>query len=235
MPTTLMNMSYLNVKSIELALVRVNNESPEHRTSTVTNGLLNYYFARDKFAITPEQKQGSNRRPDLSLERVENNSLVYHAGIELKSHKGDSFSKAANQLQEAITETIDSTNKYTVYAIIVKGKSIGFFVYYSYASLLDENGITNYEGFMPINFVIPFSALVALNNNAYNDLDYANYMSNFPLVPSDSITLTELGVRSNDDFKFPFIWDLTNLKHVPYIQAMFQNMASHTPIDIIKD
>ena len=204
-------MLYSEIKGIQLALARVKNNAAEHITSTVTNGLANHYFTSNKFTITPEARQGNEARPDYVIERIHNNNLVIHIAIEIKSHSGDSFQKAAEQLQSAITETmVEGDNEtYCIYAIIVKGTRIAFFVYYSYASELDEQGINNYKGFIPINFEIPRSALNELNdnsNNPFTDTDYNNYLNNFPLnVPRDAISLTQLNVQSDSYFRFPYI------------------------------
>lgn len=50
-------MKYLSIEPLKAALMRVNQSTQEHRTGTVASGLLNNYYPKESYIITPEQIQ----------------------------------------------------------------------------------------------------------------------------------------------------------------------------------
>ena len=117
-------MSYILSNSFRIALQRISPNSDEHRTGTVTNGLLNHYFNANKFAVTPESIGSNQKRPDYLVESVQGNHFTEHAVAEIKSQSGDSFGSAADQVIEAITETLDLQGNYTIFVVLVKGRFV---------------------------------------------------------------------------------------------------------------
>ena len=70
-------MKYLSVPTITRALHRIfQGNTNEHRTSSATSGLLHNYFSKDKYIITPEQIQYSQRIPDYTIEKLKDGELV---------------------------------------------------------------------------------------------------------------------------------------------------------------
>lgn len=227
-------MIYLLVNGIRVALNRVNNNSTENRTSTVTNGLLNHYFKSDRFTITPGVMQNNRKRPDFLVERIENDTLLHHVVVEDKSHTGYSFWKAADQVIDTITETIDAQGNYTIFVVLCKGIKIGFFVYHSYASLLDECGVLNYNGLVPLNYVVSLVSFNELSDPVNASSDYIAHRNSLSNIITNSIDLTTLGVETNEYFKFPCIWNLLNENHANHVHNLFQHMANNKPSSIAR-
>ncbi len=68
------------------------------------------------------------------------------------------------QLYHAILSTVDSKAlDLSVYAWAVKGSKIAFFQFYPYQTLLDENGIIHYKGFVLLNYLIPQKEYFEIN------------------------------------------------------------------------
>lgn len=151
-------MKYFNITTITRALHRIyEGNTNEHRTSSATSGLLHNYFPIDKFLITPEQTQiVSMRRPDYTIENLENGDFTFHLSVVVKSLINSNFSLIMDQLHDTILHAVDYTGgTFSVFVIAMKGSKIAFFQFCSYASLLDEYGITNNKGFIALNYRIP--------------------------------------------------------------------------------
>lgn len=74
------NMKYLSLSTINKALHRIYEANTnEHRTGTAASGLLHHYFPIRKYIVTPEQiQEGSNRKPDITVEKYKNGDLSPH-------------------------------------------------------------------------------------------------------------------------------------------------------------
>lgn len=235
---------YSSVKPIKIAIDRVHNSHPhEHRTGTVTSGLLNHYFPKEKYIITPEQIQISNKRPDFTVERLEGDKLVPHLFVEIKSLINSNFSDILDQLSETISQTVDSMgieNNLAVFVIAIKGTKIAFYEYHSYVTLLDEFFVPNYNGFIPIGFNIPFKEFSDINseyiaNNPKSDLaEYGKHIFKVN-VPNIIEKLLELKVESTSKIDHPHIWDLLNKEHENYVHELFMHTANKTAGNDIKD
>jgi hypothetical protein len=154
-----MKYLYSSVKTINVALHRIVDSdcTKEHRTSTATNSLLTNYFPLQKYTVTPEQVQPiSGKKPDYSIERLDNNdTLVSHAFVEVKSLINSNFNNIMDQLCDSILTSVDCAGgNFSVYVIAMKGIHIAFFQFYSFIPLLDDYGIEHYKGFIPLNQLI---------------------------------------------------------------------------------
>jgi hypothetical protein len=201
-------MKYLSVKPIVVALHRILDASntKEHRTGTGTSGLLQNYFPINGFVTTPEQiQESSNKRPDFSVERLENDKLVPHVFVEVKSIvNSENFDDILDQLETAVLETVDlSGGKFTIFIFAMKGVKAAFLEYHTFQSLLDENGIVNYKGFIPLNYNIPEDKFFNINENS-QPVDYFIY-ENRTSVPTEPEQLRALGVESSSKIKHPYI------------------------------
>ena len=107
----------------------------------------------------------------------------------------------------------------------MKGFKIAFFIYSSYPDLLSENGIPNYNGFIPINQLLTAQQTMKINNwNAYEHFLY---------LTQHSEILTE--VESTGAITHPHIWDLLNKDHREHIDNLFMMMKDSTPGKFIND
>ncbi len=224
-------MKYLSVKTIEVALNRIvmGDNTFEHRTGTAANSLVTHYFPLSKFTCTPEQIQDlSNKKPDLSIERLCGENLVPHCFVELKSVIRSNFDDILDQLYDTILNTVDfQDGLFSTFVIAMKGTEIAFFQFYSYISLLDEYNIAHYKGFIPLNQLIPAYPYGDINDK-HELIDYLKYISKYTMA-TDSNKLTNLGVKSTHKIPFPHIWNLLNKDHENHVHELFMNMANNIP------
>jgi hypothetical protein len=224
-------MKYLSVKTIEVALNRIvmGDNTFEHRTGTAANSLVTHYFPLSKFTCTPEQIQDlSNKKPDLSIERLCGENLVPHCFVELKSVIRSNFGDILDQLYDTILNTVDfQDGLFSTFVIAMKGTEIAFFQFYSYISLLDEYNIVHYKGFIPLNQLIPAYPYGDINDK-HELIDYLKYISKYPMA-TDANKLSNLGVKSTHQIPFPHIWNLLNKDHENHVHELFMNMANNIP------
>jgi len=228
-------MKYLSVKTIEVALNRIvmGDNTFEHRTGTAANSLVTHYFPLSKFTCTPEQVQVlSNRKPDLSIERLCDDRLVPHCFVELKSLVRSNFGDILDQLYDTILSTVDlHDGSFSAFVIAMKGTEIAFFQFYSFISLLDEYNIEHYKGFIPLNKLLLYPEFSSINDK-YDIMEYCRYMSKYPMATNFD-QLSNLGVKSTPQIPFPHIWNLLNKNHENHVHELFMNMVNNNPgVDI---
>ncbi len=237
-------MKYFNISSLNrsIANIREGSNTQEHTTGKATLGLLRNYFSVQDFGITAEQIQEfTNKRPDFSVEKYIplKDMFIPHCYVEVKSLINSSFGKIVNQLADTIIVAVDEyanfSGNYSVYMIGMKGTKIAFYMYHSFSSLLDDYGIVNYRGFIPLNYLIPFDQYSSLN-------------SDFPLVQqtydlykqrltfnTDSQILSQLGALHTDDISHPHMLDLVNENHKNDIHNMFKYVVKQNPNVIFRN
>jgi hypothetical protein len=131
----------------------------EHHVGTWATTMIVKHFV-DTYLITPEKRDSNtNKKPDITIEIVEYDqdesglsaiTTKLHVVCEFKKVKGHVFEKILKQMSDSIYQTADFTGDYEVFAIAQRGLDIGFFEYFNYKSMLDEEGIENFDGFVPI-------------------------------------------------------------------------------------
>lgn len=86
----------------------------------------------------------------------------------------------------------------------MKGTKIAFFEFHSFVSLLDEYGIKNYNGFVPLSFRMPGEAFFEVNKDLgiTNLIKYLKYRFELD-IPLD--VLKRLGVQSTTNIPHPHI------------------------------
>ncbi len=223
-------MKYISINTINRALHRVHEaNTQEHITGTPASGLLQHYFPLNKYKTTPEQIQAmSRRRPDFSVERLENDEkFIPHLFVERKSLVNSNFNDIMDQLYGTVLETLDiGDSDFSVFIIAMKGTKIAFFEFHSFVSLLDEYGINNYKGFVPLTYRMEGESFFGINNDwgVTNLIKYPRYRSELD-IPID--VLNRLGVQSTTKIPHPHIWDLLNKDHENYIHELFRHMANN--------
>lgn len=234
-------MKYFNIQSINDSVVRIkrSNITHEHVTGTVANELSRFYFPVGKFTITPEQIQaGTNKRPDLSIEKycpklVFENRFVPHCFVEVKSLVNSNIHNILDQLHDTVLIAIDhmgkTTGNFSTFMIAIKGVKIAFLTYHNVSSLLDDYGIYNYKGFIPLNYKIPKDQFMDLNSSfALRENIYNRYCRGMGF-PTNSVILSALGVENTNSLQHPYIFDLSIESHRKHIHLMFMYMVENTP------
>lgn len=223
-------MKYFNIEALNRSITRIREGgvTHEHVTGTAGLGLARNYFPVDKFAITAEQIQVfTNKRPDLAIEKyiTATKEFVPHCFIEFKSLISSSMPKIMDQLFDTLFVALDAhgnlSGSYSVFMIAIKGTKIAFYTYHSFASLLSENGIINYKGFIPLNYIIPKD-------------NYLEYHAGYPSpeniydaykakrdFTTNSLILNQLGALPTDNIVHPHVLDLLNDLHKEDIHKMF--------------
>lgn len=229
-------MKYFNLDVIKgaISLIKDGNDTREHVTSRATSGMLSFYFRpENSFIITPEQTQLGGKRPDYTIERFNlgTTEFIHHCFVEVKSLVNSNIGNILNQLHDTVLFTMDHSGNYSAFMIAVKGTKIAFYTYHTFSSLLDENGILHYKGFIPLNYQIPSVNYIGINE--CNLLNYDNYVRLQKFHTSSSY-LSDLGALSNDNIKHPHILDLLNEKHKEEIHRMFLHVVENTS-NIFKD
>jgi hypothetical protein len=135
-----------------LAELAAQNGKLEYLTSRITLQLLRIHFSPEHWSIVAEYYTEEAKKPDYVVEKIENNKLTPHIFVECKSKKGDSFNKAVHQLTEASQITADElSGNYSLWFIVTRNDKIGFYLYSNDRSNLEEDGIPNYNGAIPVN------------------------------------------------------------------------------------
>jgi hypothetical protein len=196
------NMKYLSIKTIKVALHRIldGNCTMEHRTATAADSLVHHYFPLQKFTCTLEQTQPfSNKRPDISIERLEGEELVHYCFVEYKGLENSNFNSILDQLHDTILETVDfQGGSFSVFIIAMKGVKIAFYQFYSFESLLDEYNVQHYRGFVPLNKLMSAYQYFDINDKR-SLIDYLKYISKYS-VPTNVRELERIGgVESGED------------------------------------
>lgn len=240
-----MKYFYWSIGALNASIVRIRegNITQEHRTSSACLGLVRHYFPIDRYVVTPEQIQEfTNKKPDLSIEKyIENDSsFIPHCFVEVKSIIGKSINSIPDQLFETLFVAIDdfgsNTGNYSVFMLAMKGTKIAFYVYHSFASELDANGIINYKGFIPLNYLIPEAEFLSYTGDTpVREWAYETYKNKLRDIVTDPKILSDLGALGTDKIDHPHILDLLNDKHKEHIHNMFEYFANESPNKIFRN
>jgi len=227
-------MKYFNIQALNSSIRRIvdGDVTQEHRTGTVALGLSRNYFSVDKFAITPEQIQGfSNKRPDLAIEKFIPRLDIFrpHCYVEVKSLVNSNFYNIISQLSTTMVAEIDHigniTGNFSVFMIAIKGTKIAIYTYHTFSTLLNDYGIQNYNGFIPLNYFIPLENLSDFNRNfPLSDAINEAYVRGITFNTNPNV-LRNMGAETIPEFDHPHILDLLNEHHREDIHKMFKYVA----------
>ena len=152
---------YSYPKSVKASIKRITQPTGNHyecHVGTYTLTLLSTYFLSSMdYAITAEQIQDNNKKPDYIVEILEQDSTFrLHLCVEIKKYAAsESIETIRRQVEMAIGDTIDDADgKLSCFAIIVKGINIWFYEYFSYIDGMDEIRVDNYNGWFFYNWYI---------------------------------------------------------------------------------
>ncbi len=227
-------MKYFNIKALNASVraIREGSNTNEHVTARAGLGLVRNYFPLDKYAVTPEQIQEFTRKkPDLAIQQynVTKDTFTNHCYVEFKSLVGVSIDNIPQQLFKTLFVAIDDmgmlTGNFSTFMIAMKGVKIAFYIYHSFAPLLNDYGIPNYNGFIPLNYRLNEQSYLQYmeNTNAKpvaNNL-YNRYVQKISEFTTDPAILKDMGALETKDIGHPHVLDLLNEKHKEDIHNLF--------------
>lgn len=209
-----------------------NNKPYEHHVGTWACTMLSRHFTGD-FLITPEKIENqSKKRPDLTIEKLNENVpnvSVYHVAYELKKKDSEEqLYDALNQVTKAIGQISEEEGSVEMFVIVQRGMELGFFEYFSYKNMLDEEDIENFKGCVPLTY--KHKSLLFVEEEAEKKLseiiknlpsDLSHLISK-PLRRKSSDTLNEA-----DNIQTLCIFNL-NI-HKNEIDSLFHYIATFSP------
>lgn len=233
-------MKYFAIEKINRAIRAIveSNTTQEHVTSRAASELARHYFDIAKYTIVPEQIQATTlKRPDYVIEKFFPNNpvnlwFIPHVFIEVKSLVGKNISHIANQLHDTVFAAMDDwghyTGHYSAFMIGVKGTKIAFYTYHNLSSLLDDYGVFNYKGIIPVNYRIPLHIFLEINkSHPLKEAYYERYIRDINFETNHH-SLSNKGVIGTENIPFPHIFDLADPRHQDDIHNMFVYVASNT-------
>lgn len=219
-------MKYFNIIGINraISLIREGDNTNEHVTSRATNALINFYLRQaNGFYPVPEQIQIiSRKKPDYAIEKVIDITPYFkpHTFVEVKSLVNCNIGNILDQLYDTVLFSMDYyQGSFSCFMVAMKGTRIAFYTYHNFHGLLDEYGIPNYKGFIPLNYLIPVNLYSRINNNATGQT-YQNYVNSHSSFVVDAGVLRANGAIETGGLNHPHILDLVNINHIDDIHSM---------------
>ena len=148
---------------------------------------------------------------------------------------GVSIDNIPQQLFGTLSVVIDDmgmlTGNFSTFMIAMKGTKIAFYIYHSFASLLDDYGIPNYKGFIPLNYCINEENYLSYasnsNANPLADNIYDRYVGKISNFTTDPAVLSDMGAVKTKYIDHPHVLDLLNEKHKEDIHSIFVFLADN--------
>lgn len=132
-----------------------------------------------------------------------------------------------DQLYDTILETVDfHGNLFSCFVIAMKGSKIAFFQFYSFISLLDENDIAHYNGFIPLNQLLTQEG--AYKIKGLNPFEYNLYTGKYSDILTKANLLKHINVESTKNIPHP-LWDLLNENHKEHVHNLFVMVRDNIP------
>lgn len=198
----------------------------EHHVASFACTVTKHVFSNDDWIITPEKAdKSSNRKPDLTIERLTENALEIHLYYELKKDKGDRMEDALHQTIVSIIETLDlqgsnKSQEFDVYVVIQRGMEIAFFEYHNYASLLDDEDVENIKG--AVSLTQPFRV-----NGVLTEIIPIPHGAGLLFREASGLDMEKDGRKEASRYKIPCVLRLD--VHEREIDFLFHHMATNKP------
>ena len=202
----------------------------EHQVGTWACTMLAKHFGPHAYLITPEMFiHGTNKKPDFIIEKYceqERDKSKFNVGYELKKQGGEVFDKAVSQVSNAISQLHDiQYGSIEMFVIVQRGRQIAFFDYFSYHSLLEEEGINHFKGCVPLTYL--HEKLVFQNEKIKSEME--NLINDLPgdveyLVEENEKRKSSSSLTQADEIVTPCVFDLEI--HSFEINFLFHYMAN---------
>lgn len=160
-PKTQKPLDYIDIPLIKSSIDVLDGLHNEYDVARVILSVFTHYFtSRDGWSIVPEFRVLEKKRPDFIIELRDTQraqqelkkQFVPKIAVELKSGRGDNVNKALDQSVDSLVTLVDNlAGDFSIYIIILRGKSIGFFEYHNDRSNLYEEGVRHHRGAIPFN------------------------------------------------------------------------------------
>ena len=223
-------MKYFDVAGINraISIIREGPITQEHITSRATLAMTRHYFKQENgWYIVPEQIQaGGKRRPDYVVEKFIDSDpdsdpyFLPHLFIEVKSLVNGNIGNILDQLAETITITLDDLGgSLSCFVVAMKGTKIAFYTYHTFGSLLYENYIPDYKGYLPLNYDLDIHLWAKINSEGTPQM-YQDYINSHGSFSTDADDLRAKGALSTKGIDHPHILDLVNQSHKNDIHNM---------------
>lgn len=150
---------FYNRLAIQLAIqiaISYQQGATEDNVSRYFAAILAHYFplAQD-WLVTPDLRTPTKKKPDLTVERMENNTIQPRIYVELKSMSfTGSFNTVIEQLRDATLGCFDGVRN-AGFLIVVKGREIAFLECHRYLDPGSPGRPTRCPPIIPFNRLFP--------------------------------------------------------------------------------
>ena len=160
-PKTSKPQDYTDNPIIQKSIDILDSTHHEFDVSRVVLLIFGHYFpSGEDWAVVPEFREEGGKRPDYIIEkfhpdesRMPKQQFVPHIAVELKSGKGKTLEQALNQSVDSMVYLVDNLgDEFSIFIIIARGKTIGFFEYHNDRSILYEESFRHHRGAIPFNY-----------------------------------------------------------------------------------
>ena len=236
-------MKYLSIPNIVNALNGVARLNDQNSNNHLASQFVSHYFPAGRFTNTNMLgADHSSFTPVNLVDKLEGEISIPHAMVISISTAVQDFAQSVRDLvnSELFIEFINGMGEigaqYTIHVIMIINTNIAFFEYLNYASLLEDSGIENYEGLIPLNKVMTVYQFKDINSGT-SDSDYLQYLldKNAARLNLSNYELVRMGVNNSVVIHHPHILDLLNAQHENYVHDLFVTAGNHKAGHYIQD
>lgn len=159
-PKTSKPDDYTDITVIKKSIDVLDSDHLEYDVSRAALLILTHYFPlREEWSIVPEFRVAEGKRPDYMIEKFLHNDnllpkrqFVPKIALELKGGKGKSLIEAINQSVASMVTLVDDIGEdFSIFLIIVRGKTLGFFEYHNNRNDLYQEAVQHHYRALPFN------------------------------------------------------------------------------------